>query len=361
METILESPADRDPLGEDSVPNPTAIGTLPSDGSSGRGNEAEARPLGPDDPVSSYLRRAFRRNAALIVTRAAEIARVADPEGLHELRVAARRLRSCLRVFRDELRPRPARRAAGRLRALGAATGTIRNLDVLIEGARTYAEGLCPARSRAFVSVLESLELRRDAAVSEFRGFIASAGGRDLFKALRALERRKILTCRGRRWDLSASLAAPVAVVRCYADLLAYDAALSGPVPDGASCHPARGAAKRLRYTMELLQDAMGPGADRCVQAVKGLQDRLGAISDGYAAVSLMTELVTRTLETTQDPSSGMAGAALSEAARYLSYLQRKLEARNRSFAAQWRAVASPAFRKRLFLALAAPPPGSGS
>src|SRR3712207_5223848 len=55
-----------------------------------------------------------------------------DPEGVHDMRVASRRLRSALRDFSPYLRRRQFRRARGDLKNLAAALGLVRDEDVAI-------------------------------------------------------------------------------------------------------------------------------------------------------------------------------------------------------------------------------------
>ncbi len=54
-----------------------------------------------------------------------------DVEGVHQMRVATRRLRSDLRTFRDLIDPSWARPLRDDLRRLGCVLGEVRELDVL--------------------------------------------------------------------------------------------------------------------------------------------------------------------------------------------------------------------------------------
>src|ERR1044071_3631071 len=55
-----------------------------------------------------------------------------DPEGVHDMRVASRRLRSALRDFKPYLRMKKMRRAADYLKAVADALGAVRDHDVAI-------------------------------------------------------------------------------------------------------------------------------------------------------------------------------------------------------------------------------------
>jgi len=68
-----------------------------------------------------------------------------DPDGVHDFRVALRRLRSTLRAFRPELKAAVPRRTLRRLRRLARAAGTSRNLQVGREWLISQLETLSPS------------------------------------------------------------------------------------------------------------------------------------------------------------------------------------------------------------------------
>ena len=73
---------------------------------------------------------ALLRRLTLQINRAA---RAGDPETVHDLRVAIRRLSRCLQVFADFYPGQSWKRMRRRLSRLMDACGTVRDLDVAIE------------------------------------------------------------------------------------------------------------------------------------------------------------------------------------------------------------------------------------
>ena len=78
------------------------------------------------------------RRLALVHLDAAMAARIrvkgsTDPEALHDYRVALRRLRSCLRSYRKELRATVTRKSRRQLRRLARGTNRSRDLEVHLE------------------------------------------------------------------------------------------------------------------------------------------------------------------------------------------------------------------------------------
>src|SRR5918999_1214042 len=65
----------------------------------------------------------------------------ADTEALHDFRVGLRRLRSCLRAYRDCLEDSVPKKLARKLRRLASSTGPGRDAEVQIEWLRGRREG----------------------------------------------------------------------------------------------------------------------------------------------------------------------------------------------------------------------------
>jgi len=110
------------------------------------GRRAAKRPrVSGDDPVGAVARDAiaYYLQALQRQTAAARAGRV---EGVHQLRVATRRLRAALALFESALPRRAAKYASEELAWLGHTTGPVRDLDVLAaavakQGRRLMADG----------------------------------------------------------------------------------------------------------------------------------------------------------------------------------------------------------------------------
>jgi CHAD domain-containing protein len=197
-----------------------------------------------------------------------------DPEDLHQLRVATRRLRSVLktaapildRAWVDEIR--------GELDWLGGELGPARDLDVLVPYLRQEAAELDPSDRKALAPLFRKLEAGRVAA------------GKVVLKALRS--------------------------ERYLALLASIEAAAAGPPPGGSgslrhevkgefkklrkamrrveeepsneAIHEARIKGKRARYATELLEDELGKPGAKLIAAAKEFQDVAGEHQDSVVA-----------------------------------------------------------------------------
>ena len=95
--------------------------------------QAEPVESAADGSSAGILRARLREQAEQLLAHDPGTRLGTDPEELHQLRVATRRLRAFLRAGRDLLDPEASEPLRAELRWLGSALGPVRDLDVLIE------------------------------------------------------------------------------------------------------------------------------------------------------------------------------------------------------------------------------------
>jgi inorganic triphosphatase YgiF len=209
-----------------------------------------------------------------------------DPEYLHQARVAMRRLRTALRVFRDVLGRGFAKRIEAELRAVAQATGPARDWDVL--ATRTLPALLAThtnaAESRAITARVAA---QRGAARDEMRGVLRSPRHARL---LLALARRLTQGARGRAAhapldEFSAASA------RTRHRKLVSRARDIGRL-DATERHRLRVEAKRVRYAIEALAPMLPAKRVKAyLKAIAALQDDLGEANDAVVAVARLAEI----------------------------------------------------------------------
>src|SRR6476646_10736621 len=87
-------------------------------------------PASPGQPAEEGARRLALTHLEAARVARGRLATPTDAEALHDYRVALRRLRSCLRSYRRELRSTVSRKSRRRLRRLARATNRSRDLEV---------------------------------------------------------------------------------------------------------------------------------------------------------------------------------------------------------------------------------------
>jgi CHAD domain-containing protein len=204
-----------------------------------------------------------------------------DPEELHDLRVAGRKLDAILRQFRPYL-PEPLLRIRPTLKTALRALGSARDLDVALIELEAFSRGL-PESERKSAEPL--------------RRHLAAEGGRARARMLSVLDS---IWVQKNLQELTSLLAAPAAgsqpssaelvlkaapelIRRRYrklrkgADLLTTDSSME-------AYHAVRGRVKKLRYALEAVAVIYGKPADAMLRALRRWQEKLGVQQDAAVA-----------------------------------------------------------------------------
>lgn len=126
------------------------------------GRVPSARAVAPTEPFVAFAYATLAREADALLAARPPPKRAATPDEIHRLRVAARRLRVALRVFRRMLPSRDVTRFQADLRWFASSLGDLRDLDVYTENFKAYA-GTLPRPQRGELGGFE-LYLRRERA-----------------------------------------------------------------------------------------------------------------------------------------------------------------------------------------------------
>jgi len=208
-----------------------------------------------------------------------------DPESVHQTRVACRRLRAALGVFKRIIGKKKADRWRGALRDLAQVFGPARDLDVEIAstlgqmcnvGEQSVIHGLA-----FWLAHLEEQRFRKQG---------------ELIRAIRIFRKRPIVEELNRwirrhyRADMpfdSSQTHTHISITQEQQELLSkrlsnlLKTAESVKDPNDIEGHHAmRIAAKKLRYSMEALAPALGVISEVAIEALRNLQSLLGDIHD---------------------------------------------------------------------------------
>jgi CHAD domain-containing protein len=268
-----------------------------------------------------------------------------DPEDVHRMRVATRRLRAARRVFGPALAGAdPAldgptlERANAELKALADALGRVRDLDVFVAALRKHVKE-APAGDRAALdAMIAGREQERDAAQADLRALLDGGAidflRHDFHRALKALAEPVGMPAGKRSRKGTVRSAAPRLIARALRRLEMDEEDLLAPT--SGELHERRIRAKRARYTCEFLAPAFGDVLDEPVALLTALQDTLGEIHDADVAVGALLGAIEGV---SADPARAQeAGAIARLAARYAAERDAKLP----TFRERWRARPRP-------------------
>jgi triphosphatase len=282
-----------------------------------------ARQLGPPQiprgqSVADALLLVVSHLAGVILYWASRVPAAAEapgnPEPVHQMRVAVRRLRSALWVFR---RAAAAPDAAQLFRALGkdlkdlaSILGGARDWDVFLDGVGADIAA-CFAGDQRITALLAAAARKRQAAYAILNAHLGSESWQKVALQLGLLpvsrpwaplppshpERDEFGELRPQPHDRDM-LSAPAeayasqALHRSLKRVTAAGDDLSALTPDAQ--HDARKNAKQLRYACEFFAPLFpGKAVRRFLEKLEDVQEALGAVNDSHVAASLMAQLGT--------------------------------------------------------------------
>jgi CHAD domain-containing protein len=220
-----------------------------------------------------------------------------DPEYLHDLRVAIRRLRSALRLLAEVLGPKRCNVLRAELGWIGQILGAVRDLDVFIRNLQAQARRLAEAGGIATL-LAEELERQREPARRTLCAALASRRFAHLMSRLEAVAASPAPHRPRGRHNVPVVEVAPILIRRAQKRVLKLGRTIGLDSP-AADLHRLRILFKRLRYTCEFFREAfVEPAAGKdlladYVQAMVRFQDCLGEHQDAVVAMARIQELAT--------------------------------------------------------------------
>jgi inorganic triphosphatase YgiF len=208
-----------------------------------------------------------------------------DPEYIHQMRVATRRLRAVLRLFSPVLPEHLAEPLREPLSALMEQLGRARDLDVLLTEIANPVLAALPNEPR-LPALASDITNRRYVARAQAIAMLAAPDyGRTLLGALEALHARTT----GEQATVTLLGFASRRLKRLHKKMRRL--ALAANIGDPASLHALRIGVKRLRYGLEFFSPlAAGPAVYRVLKELAALQDTLGQLNDLTNAGALLMD-----------------------------------------------------------------------
>jgi CHAD domain-containing protein len=252
----------------------------------------------PDTSAATTAEDAFLRAAGhlleVVRQQTARIRHDGGLEAVHQTRVALRRLRSLLRVFRAATDGPSLRGLDARLREAVAVLGPARDWDVFLAGIGRDIDAAFPGEPR-IAALIHAGEARRRAAYDAVLAMLAAPAWRALL-----LDALGLLLARAWRAEVGEEMRAALdQPVRDFGRAI-LERRWSRLRRDGAEfetlsaehLHELRLDGKRLRYAAEVFAPVFGArAARRFLRRLAALQDGLGIANDAAVARGLVQPL----------------------------------------------------------------------
>jgi CHAD domain-containing protein len=250
------------------------------------------------------VRKLALRHLNRFISLEAKVLKGDDPDAIHDMRVASRRLQQVLDLIFPKPLPREARRLRRKIRRCRRVLGDVRNCDVLLQRVEArLARQRCSDRE-SWTVVKEHLEERRSESFARAL--------RKLSKVNLAIFyiRTKGILDRIRSASGNAPVPLPLAqpdglvlepfpprlaqgIVRVWSEFEKQVAA-SHRDRTAPSIHAARICAKRLRYLLEVVNQFGIPGSSEALAWLRKIQDQLGDWHDMEVLEEMIIELIAK-------------------------------------------------------------------
>ena len=285
-----------------------------------------------------------------------------DIEDVHDMRVALRKIRSSVIIFRNYLDPVWLDKTENGMKTTLSALGVLRDLDVILEKTDAYLKNEKISASEMSV-FYETVAKDRKAAHKEATAYLASAEYELFKKELKETFESGIYlgTPRvNRKGDVGPVRIRDVLPIILYekaADISAYHEWMDGPFIYTEKLHRLRIAAKNFRYTLDFFKDCLGDAAGQLIKEFKELQEILGDFHDAVVAVEVI-ESYTARIEEMRDEEAGSSATSkdrlrevektITALGNYKTFREREVEALLSAFRDKWKGMDRRFFHERI-------------
>ena len=309
--------------------------------------------MATDDPMSEAGRKVIYLHFTRMLANEAGTQLGEDPEALHDMRVATRRMRAAFVLFGAHFDEKTLKKFGKGLRRAGRTLGAVRDLDVLLEKARTHVANLPPQSAGSLDPLLAHWETARDVARRQMLDYLDGSAYREFVTDFGAF-----LTTPGagalsipddEPAPFQVRHVAPSLIITHYESVRAFERLLPGaPL---LTYHALRIDCKGLRYALEFFRDLLGDEAPALIKQVTGMQDLLGELQDAYVAEGLLDGFLRDHRKAARKRPAELSLAGVEAYREVQLARQAELVA---AFPAPWADVVGPDFRRKLALAVAA-------
>jgi CHAD domain-containing protein len=239
------------------------------------------QPVLADDTMPEAGRKILRVNFLDMIKHEAGLEGEDPVDNLHQMRVAARRLRSAFLVLESYYERKTIRSFIRTLKTTGRALGDVRDLDVMTDNFKSFFGKQTGADAATLEKVLAPFEKRRSQAREALYEWLDSEDYRQFVKKFTSFLSEPGEGSRPPDSKLApyqARHVAPVIFHQHLANVRAFDQVL--PTEKIQILHALRIEFKRLRYVLTFFSEIMGASISDFIDEIKAVQEHLGNLND---------------------------------------------------------------------------------
>ena len=285
-----------------------------------------------------------------------------DIEDVHDMRVALRKIRSSLIIFRNFLDPEWLDKTEEGMKKTLSVLGALRDLDVILEKAETYLKNE-KIDASALSVFYETAAKDRRSAHKEAVAYLKSEEYEAFKKELKETFESGVylgtprINKKGDVGPVRIRDVLPVILYEKTADIVAYHEWMDGPFIYVDKLHRLRIAAKNFRYTLDFFKDCLGDAAGQLIKEFKELQEILGDFHDAVVAVEVIESYAAR-IEEMRDDEAAVSGSSkdrlkelektVEALGNYKTFREREQETLLSAFRNKWKGMDRRFFHERI-------------
>lgn len=306
--------------------------------------------LKPTDSLAEAGRKVIGFHFARMLEQEAGTRLGADIEALHDMRVATRRMRAAFKVFSDGFQKQTVKPLLAGLKATAQALGPVRDLDVFMEKLRSHQDSLPPENQAGLQPLLDIQQTKYDELRQKMSAYLDSKAYRqfkeDFLQFVKVKgQGAKVIPVTMPPTPYQLRHIVPSLIYTYYEEVRAYETILDTAPID--TLHQLRLSFKGLRYTLEYLEEVLGPEKEMLIAEVRAMQDHLGEMNDADVAVTMLREF----LAEWEDRQLHLPLTERRSPAEIVTYMNVNLEKRHQlviTFPAAWQRFNRPEVRQNL-------------
>ncbi len=213
-----------------------------------------------------------------------------DIEGVHQMRVATRKMRAALRLFGPYLKARHRRQLRNGLRRTARTLGKIRDLDVFWENVqRACAGSRATLRPEDLSPLYKAWRAERESHLPAMLNYLHSKTYRRFKRDFQAmLHDTPVTGAAAARKPVPHRLRhiVPVLLYQQLARIHAYDDLIAGGNISSRQLHNLRIEFKQLRYSLDFFSPILNDRNVPLLKLCKQVQTHLGDLNDAVAAIA---------------------------------------------------------------------------
>ncbi|MCI0708710.1 MAG: CHAD domain-containing protein [Chloroflexi bacterium] len=308
---------------------------------------AELPPVEPSDPMWEAGRKILLADLVYMLKHEPTAVEGVDLEGVHQMRVGIRRIRSVFDVFGEYFdRKRYAGITKGSQRT-GKRLGAVRDLDVFLEKTYVYINTQLEGNADTLQPMLNLIIDKRDKARKRMLDWLGSKQYeqfiQDFYELVKEPDTSGHKKYRKQSTEPLAFKVNHVGPRLLYGQIetvWAYEPFLDGASPE--MLHALRIEFKRLRYIFEFFDDLLGKDGERVIDSTRKMQNYLGDFNDAAVSLEFMESLLG---DLPEDQRAGIHA--------YMDYRRKEYKNLYKGFAKVWRKFNRTGVKKALADAIA--------